>query len=118
MKFIVASILVLLLAGSAQAGKNTCSVSPNPVPEGSDYTISASGLKPVVLYYVKVTDQSEHFGHHPVTLEYSDEFGNFSVTLNTNMPPRDSVFAGDSPSVRIYPESGGGTSSSCKFSVV
>ena len=107
-----------IFALPATAGKNTCTVTPNPVVEGSDYTITASGLRPLAGYWVKVTDQSEHFGHHPAGGGTTDVAGNFSITFNTNMPPRDSVFAGDSPSVRIYPMDGGGTSSSCKFAVI
>ena len=115
---ILLGISLLIVTTPAFAGKNSCTVSPNPVPEGSDYTVTASKLRPLTNYWIKITDQSEHYGHHPVTFNMTDNLGNFSITLNTNMPPRDSVFAGDSPSIRIYPVEGGGTGSNCKFSVI
>lgn len=113
--------IVVLPATAAKSLGASCSVSPNPVALGSDFTITAMGLTPLGHYYINVTGQRDSSnGAHPQTSEQADLNGVLMFTRNTSAGP-DAILGVGRAKARIYPQpdfnDAAGTAN-CWFSVV
>ena len=77
--------LLLLAVTAAPAAAGDCSVTPDPVPLGSDFTITATGLTPVAWYAITVSQGGGNVAH-PQDFRQTDAAGAFSYTRNTALP--------------------------------
>lgn len=88
---VVALLLLALTAAPAAAGD--CTVSPDPVPVGTDFTITATGLTPVAWYAITVSQGGGNVAH-PQDFRQTDPAGAFSYTRNTFLPGTQELHAG------------------------
>lgn len=98
----VCAIAALPAVGAGKTG--SCSVSPDPVAIGADFTLTGTGLTPLGHYYINITGQRDSSnGAHPQTSEQADASGVLIYTRNTNGGP-DAVLVVGRAKARIYPQ--------------
>ena len=124
--------LVFILPASvpkAPAAGGTCTVVPAVVPMESEYTVSASGLRPNASHGITIRQSGKEsytkgIGSHPNAGLVTDGSGSGSATLiahgiNTYTDPR-LVLSPDAGTVQVHielssSESGGGSTANCSF---
>lgn len=126
---VVAMLLVPPLP--VAAGSTACSVSPDPVTVGTPFSVSYSGLKGNIWYWLRAAQGTEHFGHHPDLQFITDPSGSGVIRVPEDWPnawtdPREALEPG-SVKVRFYSASlndtgdpahtGKGPSANCQFMV-
>lgn len=118
---IISIILSLVLSIPALAGgTRTCSVSPNPVPLGSAFTVSASGLTPNQTYNLNITQAKDpsNNAHPNWTIEIGSDGSGTSTVPSTSWSPDGILTVGDAK-VRVYPQTNDARGTvNCAFKIV
>ena len=115
---VVSLVLAAIVPLAVFAAQGTCSVTPQQVPLGGSYTLSAQGLAPNTTYWVILNQSTYRRGHHPSFGIDTDASGSATATRTTDADPTDPLEVGWAH-VKIYPLSGGNkTAAVCDFEVV
>lgn len=78
---VVAAFAIGALPAIARSQSGSCSVSPDPDPVGTPYTVSASGLEPGVDYVLHMTEATQSTEQHKLdVILQPDASGNASFT--------------------------------------
>ncbi len=104
----------------ATKGAGSCSISPNPDPVGTPYTVTAVSLKPNTYYTAELNEPTHSTEHQKLYLiGFTDAAGTLTVSSDYSGPR--GLWTPGTVSVKVFEgehNATGGTQAQCSFGVV